>query len=326
MVSNVTLSNQFTTLTGHQQDSNDQSHQFEAGQSSVFSKIISQVTTPSRGLLKLHSLINGAPAIILVDCGATGEFISSSFVTEHSLKSSPLPRRDFVTLANGSQQEAGSIVESASVSIGSYTDAMSFVALPLVGYDAILGVSWLSKYNPSIDWRSKSLKFVDKSGQEHHLLAKAFPKARGAVHAVTRSVSAASPAAAGHSLSMISSRALKYQIRSNQIDPNSMCLVFPQQLKSAVPVESSLSSVNQGSSPETPRLDVVSKDIIREYRDVFPEELPPGLPPQREIDHKIELTPGSSPPSRPTYRMSAVELTELKKQLEELTRRASSNQ
>ena len=70
-----------------------------------------------------------------------------------------------------------------------------------------------------------------------------------------------------------------------------MCLVFHQLLKSAVPVYSSLSSVNQGSSPETPRLEVVSKKIIREYRDVFPDELPPGLPPQREIDHKIELTP-----------------------------------
>ena len=48
--------------------------------------------------------------------------------------------------------------------------------------------------------------------------------------------------------------------------------------------------------------------------------LPAGLPPSREVDHKIELVPGSRPTSRPTFRMSASELAELKKQLEELVK------
>ena len=85
-------------------------------------------------------------------------------------------------------------------------------------------------------------------------------------------------------------------------------------------VYSSISSVEKIVSAESAELESASKKLINKYRDVFPDELPPGLPPQREIDHKIELIPGSSPPSRPTYRMSAVELAELKKQLEELTK------
>jgi len=53
---------------------------------------------------------------------------------------------------------------------------------------------------------------------------------------------------------------------------------------------------------------------LSEYRDVFPEQLPAGLPPKREVDHKIELVPeAGKPPSRPLGRMSAVELEELKK-------------
>ena len=57
--------------------------------------------------------------------------------------------------------------------------------------------------------------------------------------------------------------------------------------------------------------------VLRSFRDVFPEALPPGLPPPREVDHAIELEPGALPPSRPTYRMSFQELEELEKQLKE---------
>eukprot|EP00253_Pinus_taeda_P003746 PITA_03746 len=57
--------------------------------------------------------------------------------------------------------------------------------------------------------------------------------------------------------------------------------------------------------------------IIREFTDVFPEEIP-GLPPRRNIDFTIELVPSVAPVSRAPYRMSVPELTELKMQLQEL--------
>jgi hypothetical protein len=53
---------------------------------------------------------------------------------------------------------------------------------------------------------------------------------------------------------------------------------------------------------------------------VFPDDLPAGLPPSREVDHKIELVPGATPQSRPTFRLSAFELAEMKKQLEDLVK------
>ena len=57
--------------------------------------------------------------------------------------------------------------------------------------------------------------------------------------------------------------------------------------------------------------------VVREFSDVFPEDLP-GIPLDREIDFQIKLTPGTEPISKAPYRMTPLELTKLKVQMEEL--------
>jgi hypothetical protein len=54
--------------------------------------------------------------------------------------------------------------------------------------------------------------------------------------------------------------------------------------------------------------------VVREFRDVFPEELL-ELPPVREIEVSIETIPGVSPIIQSPYRMTPMELAELKVQL-----------
>ncbi|KAL4018090.1 hypothetical protein IC575_021680 [Cucumis melo] len=71
-------------------------------------------------------------------------------------------------------------------------------------------------------------------------------------------------------------------------------------------------------SRSLPKVDVSlsSEPVVRDYLDVFPEELP-GLPPHREIEFVIELESGTVPISRASYRMALAELKELKVQLQE---------
>ena len=57
--------------------------------------------------------------------------------------------------------------------------------------------------------------------------------------------------------------------------------------------------------------------MVRKFQDVFLDELP-GLPPHREFDFSIELYPGMDPISISPYRMTPLELKELKTQFEEL--------
>jgi hypothetical protein len=51
--------------------------------------------------------------------------------------------------------------------------------------------------------------------------------------------------------------------------------------------------------------------VLCEFPDVFPDDLL-GLPPDRDVEFKIELLPSTTPISRKPYRMPPNELAELK--------------
>ena len=54
------------------------------------------------------------------------------------------------------------------------------------------------------------------------------------------------------------------------------------------------------------------QSILDDFSDIFPRDSPTGLPPKRNIDHRIELVPGAEPPHRAPYSMSPKGLDELK--------------
>ncbi len=60
------------------------------------------------------------------------------------------------------------------------------------------------------------------------------------------------------------------------------------------------------------------RHILHDYSEVFQEELPPGLPPTREVDHEIVTDPEAKPPHRPLYQLSPKELVSMKNYVQDL--------
>ena len=63
------------------------------------------------------------------------------------------------------------------------------------------------------------------------------------------------------------------------------------------------------------------KNLLDDFVDIVPDELPSEIPPLRDIQHAIDLVPGSQLPNLPHYRMNPKEREELNRQVEGLLER-----
>ncbi|XP_022032372.1 uncharacterized protein LOC110933459 [Helianthus annuus] len=69
------------------------------------------------------------------------------------------------------------------------------------------------------------------------------------------------------------------------------------------------------TNQDTPNIEEV--EVVKEFLDVFSEDLP-GLPPERDVDFKIELYPDAKPVAKAPYRLAPTEMRELMVQIQEL--------
>ncbi len=61
--------------------------------------------------------------------------------------------------------------------------------------------------------------------------------------------------------------------------------------------------------------------VINKILDILTNDLPTILPPNKDVDHKIEVHPRSTPPTKTPYRLNHKELEKLKRQINDLMER-----
>jgi hypothetical protein len=227
----------------------------------------------------------------MVDGGSTGNFIDSKYVQEYQLHKHKLGEAKAVRLADGSTHLCRSYV-TCYVRMGTLKQLITLNVIPLDGYDAILGIPWLRLNNPEFNWEAGVVS-VNIDGRLIELPKYIGNEARDSM--------------------LVSSLQFKRLVSQPQ---DEFGMLFINEIDDSEKRESGVARVD-------PRI----KAVLEEYKDLFPDDLPSGLPPTRDIDHKIEIIPGSAPPVRAPYRMSVPELDELKKHVRTVGRTAvlSSN-
>ncbi|KAH0375210.1 hypothetical protein KCU92_g10240, partial [Aureobasidium melanogenum] len=225
----------------------------------------------------------------LIDCGATGfAFIDQAFAHSMNYPLQPLSRPQFLTCFDGRETISGTVthIAHASLSIGPHKENIAMFVTQLHAFPVILGLPWLERHNPSIDWASGALTIRSEFCMEHCL-----------AHATTEG-------AKKEPFTVYQVGAAPFLRLSKRKDTR-LFAASMDDIEKALRVK-----------PVTdPRTKLPAE--YHQFLEVFSQELSDSLPPHRSYDHKIPLLENASPPFGPLYGMSRDELQVLKKYLDE---------
>lgn len=127
------------------------------GQPEVSLNSVVGLTTPKT--IKLVGVVKGAQVVIMIDPGATHNFISEEAVQRLSIAITPT--KDFgVTLGTGESVNGKGVCKNVAVWIQGIEVVEDFLPLKLGNSDLILGIAWLEKLGTmSTNWKTQTVSF-----------------------------------------------------------------------------------------------------------------------------------------------------------------------
>src|SRR6185295_19609621 len=112
--------------------------------------------------LKIMGTIQGHPMKIMIDSGASRNFIGSKMVDKYHLPNRKQHEETMVVVADEHVRSCALYVHDTNLKIAKYTDSLALFITQLKEYDILLGKTWLEKWNPRIDWRTNEVTFQQK--------------------------------------------------------------------------------------------------------------------------------------------------------------------
>ncbi|SOV09705.1 uncharacterized protein UDID_19292 [Ustilago sp. UG-2017a] len=247
--------------------------------------------------------VDSQPSVhnVMIDSGATTNFIDSRFVTLHSPPLTSKPLTETLLLADGKTQVIISKEVQLSCLVAElFPSDITFQVTDLGLCPIILGLPWLKGANPSIDWKSGNIT-MRSPPLTPSLMAPSQP----------------SPTLPSASLDIdvIDAMAFDQSLRPDCLTSGTLYSSLGQsQHLLATTTTSSDTTMALAYNAGLP--DIIPQEY-HQYLDVFSRVKADKLPPHRTYDHQIPLEEGKSPPFGPIYSLSEHELKTLREYLEE---------
>ena len=258
------------------------------------------------------------PVTALLDSGATGLFLDTSFVRYHNLNTKKLPRAIPVYNVDGTLNKGGSISEEVELVMmfNNHSEKARFAVCDLGDKSAIIGHTWLSLHNPEINWKTGEVTF-SRCPSDCQIETKRARRKRQRQAADQRK-----------KLPQLCEEEEEEDVEpqdssNSEIEVEDRIFVsylHPQrqhQINATSSVSQRLAEeAQQAKSPKVSFEEAVPQHY-HQFKGVFAKESFDKLPEKKPWDHAIELKPGSEPFRCKIYPLSPNEQKELDAFLEE---------
>ncbi|KAA0033896.1 retrotransposon protein [Cucumis melo var. makuwa] len=238
----------------------------------------------SKGTMKLRGTIKGRKVIILIDSGATHNFIHQGIVQELALSLHGKTKFG-VTIGDGTTLEGKGICKKIEAKLPKLTIVEDFLVIELGRIDLVLGMQWLSTTRfMGIHWPSMMMVFM-----------------AGTTHVVLKG----DPSLTKAECSLITI------FKTWEEEDHGFLLEF-QGVEIKVDTEDESEKEEEGEESKLPMI----RNLLTRYRSIF--ETPKGLPPKRTVDHRIVTLDGQKPINVRPYKYGYIQKEEIEKLVSEM--------
>ena len=242
----------------------------------------------------------------MLDSGSSSNFVAADFVRRYQLRTTRLTEEQSVSLADGKVYRVREAVLNAGVCWEGWEGKVTLLVLPLISNDVILGMAWLARYNPQIDWKRgtciatpphtpqaqvQSTRIAGKwgkdSGRDSHHLSKLAMSDGSSTDQQSQSQEKAQEISRGV-LCLLTAKQWRKEMRNGGAGG---MVILRQHSETGESVHDhgqaqlhgrndqglTLHNIVNRRRPENFMQKMLDR-VLEDYDDVFPEDLPAGLP------------------------------------------------
>ena len=268
-------------------------------------------------LLIYHGKVKKRRGKVLFDTGATRNYISKKFALECNIKFKENLGNDAksVLLPNNALMKVLGYCE-IDLELGEWTGTIPVIILDMnADFDIVLGMEWILEEQPMPDWSTLDW-YIMKSERTLRI-----PHPKTAVSRLLKckprlTVLQPDPT----ELTDLKFTCISYKEAQKELDRGGQAILHYARLykedrepEEGLPFFGAFQEFENLKSKEL-------KELLEEYSDVFLNELPPGLPHSRTVDHTID-TGNETPVNRAPYALTPHQLAEQIRQIDDLLKR-----